>query len=211
MNVAIIAPHPDDESIGCGGTICNHVNDGDAVTAVFLSSGELGLAHLPGEEAARVREAEAQAAACVLGLEELIFLRLADLSVDGSDEQAAVRLRRALSGAQPELVYVPHPLEAHPDHKATLPLVLNALRETDMRTATLLAYEVWTPLPDHDCVNDVTSVMERKLEAIRCYHSQLEQFRYDDAASGLNAFRGALAGGCRYAEAFSYDWSAGVS
>ena len=55
-NILVIAPDPDDESIGCGGTLCRYTAHGDRVTAVFLSSGELGLEHLPREEAWRIRE-----------------------------------------------------------------------------------------------------------------------------------------------------------
>ena len=70
MKVLIIAPHPDDESIGCGGTLCLHGGRGDSMAAVYLTSGELGLKHLPREQARLTREREAEKAARMLGRED---------------------------------------------------------------------------------------------------------------------------------------------
>jgi LmbE family N-acetylglucosaminyl deacetylase len=61
---------------------------------------------------------------------------------------------------------------------------------------------VWTPLPAHDHVEDVTPAMTRKLRAVRCYASQLGHFRYDLAVRGLNQYRGRLAARTRFAEVF---------
>ena len=83
MSILIIAPHPDDESIGCGGTICLHSDRGERTVAVFLTSGELGLEHLPREEAWRVREGEAEAAAEIL--EHRAELRIVRV-IDGREE-----------------------------------------------------------------------------------------------------------------------------
>src|SRR5204862_5930569 len=69
--VLVISPHPDDESIGCGGTVRKHVEEGATVRAIFLTSGEKG-GHGQGEQAtADIREAEARAAATILGIEHV--------------------------------------------------------------------------------------------------------------------------------------------
>jgi LmbE family N-acetylglucosaminyl deacetylase len=201
QTVLVIAPHPDDEAIGCGGAVCLHRRRGDSVSAVFLTSGELGLKHLPREEAWRVREREAEAASGVLGLGGITFLRLPDWFLGERTAEAAEALRPVLRRAAPGLVYVPHAGEWHPDHRAALAIVRRALKEIPDPPA-LRAYEVWTPLAEYDDVEDVTPVMSLKLRAVRCYASQLPTFRYDRAVRGLNQFRGALAAHCRYAEVF---------
>jgi LmbE family N-acetylglucosaminyl deacetylase len=199
MNVLVIAPHPDDESIGCGGTICLHTGRGDRVAVTFMTSGELGLKDLPREEAWRVREREAAAAAEVLGVSVLEFLRCPDWYMGEAIEEAAGRLAPVVEREAPDVVYVPHAAEWHPDHRACLPALRAALGG---RRPTLLAYEVWTPLAEWDHVENVDPVMARKLRAVRAYRSQVGQLRYDRAVRGLNLFRGPTAGGCRYAEVF---------
>jgi LmbE family N-acetylglucosaminyl deacetylase len=200
MNVLVIAPHPDDEAIGCGGAICLHTARGDRVVVAFLTSGELGLKHLPREEAWRIREAEAEAAAQVLGLARLAFLRGPDWLVGEHVANVAAGLVPVLEREAPGLVYLTHARDDHPDHRAALPVLRAALRGGPM--PVLAAYEVWSPLSTFDRVDDVTAVMARKLRAVRCHRSQLDAFRYDRAVRGLNQYRGALAGRCRYAEVF---------
>jgi LmbE family N-acetylglucosaminyl deacetylase len=204
VNVLVIAPHPDDESIGCGGTICLHTSRADRVTAVFLTSGELGLKQLPREQACRIRESEAQAAAHVLGITAVEFLRFPDWYVVEHVHEAATVLRALLEREAPARIYLPHDREWHPDHQAALPIVREALRGSSIRCPTLLCYEVWTPLAEYDDGEDITQVMRRKLQAVRCYHSQVEQLRYDRGVRGLNLYRGAVAWGCRYAEVFQH-------
>lgn len=203
-NILVIAPHPDDESIGCGGTLCRHTARGERVTAVFLTSGELGLEHLPREEAWRVREGEAEAAAGILGLADLVFLRRPDWFVGEGVDDAAALLRPILAREAPQAIYLPHRREWHPDHQAAFAVVGSALRDSGIPVPDLLAYEVWTPLSEYDQVKDITPVMAQKLRAVRCYRSQLAGFQYDWAVRGLNQYRGALAARCRYAEVFQY-------
>jgi LmbE family N-acetylglucosaminyl deacetylase len=203
LQVLVVAPHPDDESIGCGGTIGLHRERDDEVRVVFLTSGERGIPGSSVETARATREAEAAEALRILGVEAWDFLRLPDLDVTRHLDDGAVRLAHVLSANPPTVVYLPHPQEAHPDHQAALPLIRLALRRMDKGSPVeLRGYEVWTPLGAHDWAEDITDHMARKLRAVRCYQSQLAEFRYDRAVKGLNQYRGGLAARCRYAEVF---------
>ena len=202
MNVLVIAPHPDDEAIGCGGTLCLHVQGGDRVAAVFLTSGELGLKKLPRDEAWKIRETEARCSAKILGLADLYFLRQPDWTLNEHVAAAATSLREVLRRETPALIYLPHLLEWHPDHRAALPVVTAAIKREKIRPPKLLAYEVWTPLNQFDEVRDISTVMSRKLRALRAHRSQLGEFDYVQAVRGLNQYRGALAAKTRFAEVF---------
>lgn len=199
MNVLVIAPHPDDESIGCGGAICLHVKCGDRVTAVFLTSGELGLKQFPKEKAWAIRESEATKAAEVLGLADLTFLRKPDWYLGDRIKEAAAALKPLLQAAAPDLIYLPHEGEWHPDHKAAAPIVRAALGRT---AVSLRGYEIWSPITQYDHYENISSVMTRKLRAVRCHRSQMKEFPYDRAISGLNQYRGAIAAKAKFAEAF---------
>src|SRR5262245_34849548 len=84
--VLVLAPHPDDEAIGCGGTIHLHRERGERVRVVFLTSGERGIAGVASETVRTMREAEANAAADILGVQGVDFLRLPDLALVESIE-----------------------------------------------------------------------------------------------------------------------------
>jgi LmbE family N-acetylglucosaminyl deacetylase len=173
---------------------------------VFLTSGELGLRHLPREQAWKIREAESRAAADVLGVARTYFLRQEDWYIADHADATAAALADAVGEFAPQQVYLPHAGDSHPDHRAAATVLRKALATMPVSVAhapeRILAYEVWTPIAEYDHVEDVSRVMHRKLAAVRCYGSQLEAFRYDRAVRGLNQYRGALAGRCRYAEVF---------
>jgi LmbE family N-acetylglucosaminyl deacetylase len=202
MNVVVIAPHPDDESLGCGGTLPQYTRRGDRVVAIFLTSGEHALKHLPRVEAWKIREAEASAAAEVLGLSKLEFMRCPDWFLSQHLNDAAGKLRRLLERESPDVVFIPHEQDAHPDHRVAQQLFRSAAAGLSGFAPTLLAYEVWTPMSRYNRLVDIGPTLRDKLRAVRCYRSQLDTFRYDQAVRGLNRFRGALHTQWRYAEAF---------
>jgi LmbE family N-acetylglucosaminyl deacetylase len=170
--------------------------------AVFLTSGELGLKHLPPEQARKIREAEARKAARILGIAELEFLRLPDWTVREHLKEGVRLLAPILRREKPELIYLPHPQDAHPDHQAAWPLLKKILQKSKIQTPALRGYEVWSPLGEPHHLEDITKVMPRKLRAVRAHRSQMMEFDYARAVKGLNQFRGELHGKCRFAEAF---------
>lgn len=201
MKTLVVAPHPDDETIGCGGRLALATSAGERVDAVFLTSGELGLEGLATDKARAVREAEAEVAAQILGLTNLTFLRQPDWFLARSSAQATNALRRLMRRDPPDRLLIPHVDEWHPDHAATPAIVRMAVR-TIRAAIEVQTYEVWTPMTTFDDVEDISLVMATKLRAVRAYRSQLDKFRYDEAVEGLNRFRGALTARCRYAEAY---------
>lgn len=203
MNVLVLAPHPDDESIGLGGTLWLHHLRGDRVAVAFLTSGELGLKSLSKEQAWSVREAEARRAAHILRIARVEFFRLPDWSVEEHTEAGSAKLSQLLATERPGMVYTPHEDDEHPDHAASVRLLTGALQRTPGLCPSVLAYEVWSPLSRFDQVEDISAVMTTKLEAIAAYESQLTEFRYDRAAEGLAAYRGALGAKVEFAEVFA--------
>src|SRR5260370_13112736 len=116
MNVVVIAPHPDDEAIGCGGSICLQAERGNRVVVVFLTSGELGLKKRSHAEVWKIREQEAESAAAVLGVAALSFLRRPDCHVGHDVEETPAALRPARRREAPNFISLPHSQGWQPHH-----------------------------------------------------------------------------------------------
>jgi LmbE family N-acetylglucosaminyl deacetylase len=200
--VLVISPHPDDESIGCGGTLRNHTLRGDEVLVMFLTSGEKGGHGRPVDETARIREQEAKAAADVLGIDGIEFWRQPDGAVRTTPE-LVTRLRELFGTFLPGVVYLPHEREMHPDHRAAVDLLRAALDAWAARPEVLM-FEVWTSLERFDHVEDISEVVAAKIAAIRAHASQCAAMRFDEAMLGMNRYRGEMHSwpGGDYAEVF---------
>lgn len=212
--VLVLAPHMDDETIGCGGTLVLHAQRGAQITVMFLTDGCNGSSDinaLYGEDRQRrqqelieIRTTEARAALHRLGANRMICLDAEDGAL-GQCSWAAEKLREVLLKLQPELVYVPFYLEEHPDHRAASRVLLDAVAGTSLQFQCM-GYEVWTPLFPN-CLVRIDASMETKKQALREYRSQLHQCDYLHASIGLNAHRSAgliqpPGGNGGYAEAF---------
>lgn len=222
--VLVIAPHPDDETMGLGGTLAHHARAGDHICVVFVGSGIQGDpdGHYAREDYPAVREAEARAAAKVLGISEVRFLGYPDnlsdegIHVFGNLPSDPVAARRALAGSLAEIlesvitetastiVYYPWTGELHADHWQVAQGVAHLMRMRPelCQRVDFLGYDVWTALPP-DTVIDTSDTMQQKLTAVHCYASQLLYQDYEHAVLGLDAYRSLLLErGATYGEAF---------
>lgn len=185
--VVVLAPHPDDEVLGCGGVIRKHIEEGDDVTVLFLTDGRWGKKPYDNpEHIAQLRQAEAIAACRVLGTTQTHFFGREDGSLN-ADLKTVKEVLQVVMCCQPEVVYAPHPIDPHPDHRATYKIAEMVLKEMSFQ-GSLFLYEVWKPIEPNVIVN-ITDVMESKLKALSCYASQLALHDYTDMIKSLNRYR----------------------
>lgn len=177
--VLVLAPHPDDEVFGCGGAIAQHVKSGHPVCVVILTDGALYAD-------ANVRQRESIAAAQLLGYGKPEFWGLPDGGLHYADELAQ-RLADKIAQCGADLVYAPSPLEYHPDHRQAQLLATEAVRRSTPGLR-LAFYEVGAPLRPNVLL-DISTVMDTKEAAMRCFVSQLEHQNYLGHIQALNQFR----------------------
>lgn len=215
--VLVLAPHPDDECIGCGGTVRKYVESGARVRVVVLTDGRDGdptvralasndpeRARLEDELAAR-RKAEGAAALKVLGVEQGYFLNASDGRLRNHVASVSARLADILSEWRPEIVLLPFLTDRHADHFAANQCFLEAVSRVDADWAeslNCLGYETWSPIYANVYV-DITATIDCKRRALNCHESQLRFNNFLAGIEGLNRFRAVsgLTGGT-YAEAF---------
>lgn len=211
-DIVVFAPHPDDDILGCGGTIAHSIHLGLTAAVVYLTSGESGSLSVPREALGTMREAEAGRAAGMLGVEDVRFLRWPDGYLEVKPDYL-ILLTGLIREMQPDIVLIPHAGDAVPDHQVTHQLVFDAIRRAagpwfpecggdPWPVSRILGYEVWTPIPSPAALVDITPYASLKQQAMQCHQSQVSEIRYDDGIMGLNRYRGVTTGAGRYCECF---------
>lgn len=184
MKILVLAPHADDEVLGCGGTIARHVSDGDQVTVVVATRGIPEL--FTDEQMEQIRE-EARKSHAVLGVHETRFF---DFPAPALDTVPRYQLARAIAEVihetQPQVMYVPHHGDIHSDHLHVHQAALVAARPlASCPVRRILAYETvseteWAPPHSGSpfyptSFVDISQFLERKLKAMSCFESQVKQ------------------------------------
>jgi LmbE family N-acetylglucosaminyl deacetylase len=180
-SIVVVAPHPDDETLGCGGLLAWASRQGVLSHVVFLTSGEQshpGTSH----NLANIRRAEAVVASASLGLSpgQLSVLGLPDAGLltlsDESRHWTTHWLRCLAAERRPCVFLVTAETDAHGDHRAAFALVREAIR--GLPDVELLTYPIWSwLLPDAPTLLDgirvdISAYRNEKTAALRAYASQ---------------------------------------
>lgn len=185
----VLSPHPDDDAVGCGGTIIKLLEAGAEVRVVYLSIQD-------GDFTRDLRRNEISAALDRLGVKDH---RLREEEFPSAREAVAL-ISEELRSYEPDSVFVPSPFENHNEHLRTFEAYLGAVEAIRERPDALL-YEVWGALMPNLLV-PVDGVMQRKVTAILEHWTQVKDIDYVRVVQGMNGYRAATSGLEGYAEAY---------
>lgn len=203
--VLVLAPHADDETFGCGGTIARLTDAGVRVVVAIVTDGARGdPENYCGGKVQDVRREEALAAANILGVAQMLFLDFPDGELQADDALAAALLG-LLEAVRPVWVFAPDENDAHRDHVAVALAAQRACGQWAARGETVrgLAYEVWSPIAA-DVFVEISATLTRKQAAVAAYALPLRYVDYRVGIEGLFRYR-ALSVGQSAAEMFR-EW-----
>src|SRR5512147_2434764 len=201
VDVLVIAAHPDDAEFGAAGTLAKWTRDGRRVAYVVCTGGEKGTSDptLTPEVLKRIREEEQRAAARVLGVQEVVFLRQPD---QGLEDTAEFRksIARMIRTFRPDIVMTSDPYRRyiwHRDHRiigqvvldAVFPYARDRLAYPDLLAEGLMPHKVrelyFWGTEDINFRSDITATFDLKIAALRCHVSQVREFNRGDPVEWL--------------------------
>ena len=210
-HVMVVTPHPDDAEYGVAGSVVRWVGQGRTVVYVVCTNGDKGTSdpNIKPEELARTREEEQTAAADLLGVREVVFLRLPDQGLEDTHEfrKEIVRLIRLY---KPETVATADPYRRylwHRDHRiagqvtldAVFPYARDRLSYPDLLEAGLRPHKVREVLlwgtDEVNCRFDITETFHAKVAALRRHKSQVGHIPPEELEIRLRERAGSLAEG----------------
>ena len=215
-NILIVAPHNDDEILGCGGVMAKYISEGKNVYVAIVTNGHLGAPELFSKEGTEKVRSEAKQAHKFLGVKETIFLDFPAVNLDAMPSyKLSIAISKCIKNFQIDTMYIPHRGDIHKDHRITYEASLVAARPIDNCTVKrVYAYETlseteWAaPFGDDVFIPtvfvNITNFIDLKLQAFRFFETQIKEFphsRSPEIIRVLSNYRGATVG-CANAEAF---------
>lgn len=215
MKVLVIAPHPDDETLGCGGTLLRHREENDELHWAIVTR----LQQTPGNEATMAQKSkELDKVAEAFGMRTVSKLGFSTTRLDVSPVSDVIdKIRSAVDAVKPEVVYLVHSGDVHTDHQIVFAATMSVLKAFYMKmlgVRRVLSYETLSStdaapqmqsrLFAPNTFFDITPYMERKIEILSLYQTEKQPEplpRSSSAVRALGRYRGASIG-VEYAEAF---------
>jgi LmbE family N-acetylglucosaminyl deacetylase len=206
--VLVIAAHPDDELLGCGGTVALHTQAGDEVTSVIVCEGE-SLRY--GEDGVGQTD-HIQEAARVLGVKEARTLKFPDQKLDTFTlTEIITPLEQAVQDTRPHIIYTQYGGDINRDHELLFKAMLVASGPTEDFIEAVYAFDTassteWayprTFIPD--VWVDITSTLQTKLDAMACYESEVRAYPHPRSLDALANRSAAWGNQCcmKHAEVF---------
>lgn len=184
----ILAPHPDDESIGCGGLLASYP---EQCEVVCLTDGSRGDPYIPMHQLIEIRESELANSMALAGVQKFRYLGIPDQSLNDAYQRFS-----GLSIANSDMIFLPNFLDQHPDHKAVTWLLQRLLREKPHKPSLQIAfYEIWGTLPVWNRYVDLNDPLrDKKKTMIGCFVSQTKQIDYAHRIDCLHVYRGISVG-----------------
>lgn len=214
--VLVVAAHPDDEVLGCGGTMARHVANGDDVHVLIMAD---GVTSRPNCGDIAKRKSAAIESAKLLCVNPPIQLSLPDNQMDSIPILDIIKMvENVMEKVKPSLVYTHHSGDLNVDHNITNRAVMTSCRPIPGSSVhSIYCFEIlsstdWGDPETFNCFNpvhfvDITQFMKIKLLALECYADEMRAFphaRSIEAVKALSKLRGAQSG-LMEAEAFTVN------
>ncbi len=215
-NILVIAPHCDDEILGCGGIMAKKIAAGNNVYVAIVTNGHLGAPELFKKEGTIKVRAEAVEAHKFLGVKDTIFLDFPAVKLDVTPAyQISLKISEVIKNHNIDTMYIPHRGDIHNDHKITFEAAIVSGRPINNSSVKrIYAYETlseteWAPPFGDDAFiptvfEDISEFIETKKKAFEFFTTQAKIFPHSRSTKGievLSNFRGTTIG-ITNAEAF---------
>ncbi|QFJ53985.1 PIG-L deacetylase family protein [Pseudobutyrivibrio xylanivorans] len=212
MNILVISPHPDDETLGAGGTLLKLKAQGHHIFWLNITNMKTEYGYT--EERVAERNAEIEIVRKAYGFEALYNLELEPAGVDKYDLGDLIPiLKNVLEEVKPDVLFVPYKHDVHSDHRVIYEAIYSctkAFRAPYLKN--VLCMEIISETDQADRENgfvpnvffDVTDYIDKKIEIMKTYKSEIDEPpfpRNEDAIRGMAAYRGATSH-YKYAESF---------
>lgn len=218
--VLVIAAHPDDEVLGCGGTIAKHINDGDKVFVVILGE---GITSRDEKRDAEKRKREIKTikkhihkAGEILNVTDIYIYDYPDNRFDTVSLLDIIKtIEKIKNKIKPDIIYTHHYGDLNIDHRITFDAVMTATRPVQGESVKeIYSFEVpsstewYVPSAESyfmpNVFIDISETIEKKLQALKVYKSEARQFPHPRSPEAVKSIakRWGSNSGLKYAEAF---------